>query len=109
MSRSRLPLGEKDLLAIVRKNKYEPNYRIFHYLNTLIQSMPLGKIENDIVNIADSLEPHISANEGLISFGNVLMATNEVQKALIVYRLNTMLYPGSQWIRGSCRCIPEKW
>ena len=86
---------EKDLLAIVRKDKYEPNYRIVHYLNTLIQSVPLNKIENDIVKIADSLKPHISRNEGLMSFGNVLLATNQAQKALIVHRLNTILYPGS--------------
>ena len=84
---------ENDLLAIVLQEKYEPNYKIVTYLQTLFRVVPEKEIEKDIAKIADSLKSHISKNEGLQSFATVLLATNEVVKALIVYRLNTMLYP----------------
>lgn len=86
---------EKDLLAIVRGEKYEPNYKTVSYLQRLFQTVAVEKIENDIVEIADSLKSHITKNEGLQSFGNVLLATNQTTKALFVHRLNTMLYPAN--------------
>ena len=86
---------ERDLVKILRKEEYEPNYHIVAYLHRQFQTFPDTKISNDIVKIADSLNPVISKNEGLQSYGNVLMATNQTQKALIVYQLNTLLYPGS--------------
>lgn len=84
---------EKDLLAIVLNQKYQSPYRIVTYLQGLFQSLPEEEIENDIVKISDSLRSHTSTNEGLQSYGSVLLATNEITKALIVHRLNTILYP----------------
>ena len=84
---------EKDLLSIVQGEKYQPNYPIVAYLHTLFQSIPEDKIENDILKIADSLRPHITKNEGLQSYGNVLLAASQPAKALIVLRLNSILYP----------------
>ena len=86
---------ERDLVKIVRKEKYEPNYRIVAYLHRQFQTFSDTKIANDIVKVADSLKPIILKNEGLQSYGNVLMATNQTQKALLVYQLNTLLYGNS--------------
>lgn len=55
--------------------------------------MHVDKIEKDIAKIADSLKLHITKNEGLQSCGNVLLARSQASSALIVLRLNTMLYP----------------
>lgn len=84
---------EEDLLTILRKEKYEPNYRIVSYLEGLFRTVAVQQLEKDIVKIADSLRLKITKNEGLQSFGNVLLATNQIAKALLVHRLNTMLYP----------------
>lgn len=86
---------EKDLLTIIRKEKYETNYKTVAYLDALFQTMTVKKIEKDLLKIADSLKPRITKNEGLQSFGNVLLATNQTAKALLVHRLNTMLYPAN--------------
>ncbi len=86
---------EEDLLTIVRHEKYEPNYKIVSYLDSLFRTMPVNKIERNIITIAGSLKSQITKNEGLQSFGNVLLTTNQIGKALLVHRLNTMLYPAS--------------
>lgn len=84
---------EKDLLAIIEGRPYRPRYAIVNYLDSLFRTTPIQGVEKDIVKIADSLKSIITKNEGLQSYGNVLLATKEIQKALIVLRLNTMLYP----------------
>jgi hypothetical protein len=91
--KSRLYPGKRFFSDCCAKKKYEPGYGIVAYLQALFLSEPIEKIENKLVKIADSLKPYISKNEGLQSFGNVLPATNQIKKALIVHRLNTILYP----------------
>ena len=86
---------EIDLLTINQQKNYEPSYKIVTYLHTLFRSQPLDKIEKDIVKIADSLKSQITKNEGLQSYGSVLLAANENRKALFVLQLNSMLYPSS--------------
>lgn len=84
---------EKDILAIARGDQYVPRYKIVSYLQDLFKKLPEQQIEWKLSKIADSLISLVAKNEGLSSFGNVLLATNENRKALIVLRLNTMLYP----------------
>ena len=86
---------ESDLLAIVQGQNYEPNYKIVSYLHTLFQSRSLDKIENDIVKIADSFKANMTKNEGLQSYGSVLMAANENRKGMFVLQLNSMLFSSS--------------
>ena len=43
---------ERDLLAIVQAQNYEPNYKIVRHPHTLFRSRTLDKIENDLVKIA---------------------------------------------------------
>ena len=84
---------EKDLLAIVQHAAYTPRYSIVAYLENLFKSRDEKDIDAGLTRIADSLRSKIGKNEGLLSYGNVLLATNQTQKALMVHRLNTMLYP----------------
>jgi hypothetical protein len=86
---------EKDLLAITRGDHYVANYKIVTYLQQLFEVVPIEQIEKEIVKIADSLKPHLNKNEGLQSFANVLFASDQRLKAMLVLRLNTMLYPRS--------------
>ena len=84
---------EKDLLNITQGEKYQPNYPIVTYFQKLFQSVTADNIEKDIVRIADSLKLNTSKNEGLQSYGNVLLAAGQNVEALIILRLNTILYP----------------
>jgi hypothetical protein len=86
---------EEDLLAITGGDKYQPNYKIIAYLQQLFEVVSIVEIEKEIVKIADSLKPHVNKNEGLLSFANVLFAADQKVKAILVLRLNTMLYPGN--------------
>jgi tetratricopeptide (TPR) repeat protein len=86
---------ERDLLAIALRKNYHPHYKIVTYLHTLFQTRTLDKIEIDILKIADSLQTHITKNEGLQSYGAVLLAADEYRKAMFVLQLNSLLYPSS--------------
>jgi tetratricopeptide (TPR) repeat protein len=83
---------EKDLLSIVRGEHYQPNYKTVAYLQSVFRDSSAKQLENNLGKLADSLRPLITKNEGLPSFANVLLATKDTSKALIVLRLNTILY-----------------
>ncbi|MBC7828595.1 MAG: thioredoxin family protein [Chitinophagaceae bacterium] len=86
---------ERDLLAIVEGEKYQHNYPVVAHFQKLFQSVSVDKIEKHIAKIADSLKLHITKNEGLQSYGTILLADGQHAKALIILRLNTLLYPAS--------------
>lgn len=86
---------EKDLLTIVQHEPYTPGYPIITLLQHFFEHKSETEIEAGFSRLADSLRTVIGKNEGLLSYGNVLLATNEFTKALVVHRLNAVLYPAS--------------
>ncbi|HKH63793.1 MAG TPA: hypothetical protein VKA49_23315 [Flavitalea sp.] len=93
--RSRLLHGKKTCSRLSEKTNTNRITAWVDYVNTLIQSMPLNKIENDIVKIADSLKPHSSRNEGFNVIWECFDGNKTNTKSVIVHRLNTRFYPGS--------------
>lgn len=84
---------EQDLFDIIEKKKYAPKYRIVPYLVNLFGQKSVVEIQNDLENIASSTRPLMIHVAELRSYGHVLMAAGETDKALIVFELNALLYP----------------
>lgn len=84
---------EQDLLSILHRENYQSRYQLVHWLQQTLNNEKIEELEQRIEQVADSLKPVVTKNEGLQSYGNVLLATNEKRKALLVLRLNTLLYP----------------
>jgi thiol-disulfide isomerase/thioredoxin len=83
---------EKDLFAIVNHEKYIPNYQIVPLLVNLFNQQNIEDIRSHLSEIAISAKPLMSNMAELKSYGHVLMAAGEVEKAAVVFELNALLY-----------------
>lgn len=86
---------ERDLLKIVLKKEYIPNYRSY----TLIQQwMKDGLLRDENVNargLAFQLKPVVLSESELNSCGYVLLAQQSIKEAIAVFRVNINLFPQS--------------
>ncbi|HEY4875103.1 MAG TPA: hypothetical protein VIH86_05995, partial [Puia sp.] len=84
---------EKDLDKITNGEGYSPNYKAVSFLIDFFQKNKPAISENDYSDLVNKLKPFASASSELNTYGYVLMSAGEMQKAGIVFRLNTRLYP----------------
>ena len=84
---------EKDLFAILNKENYKPNYNAVVYMDSLFKNSQLTEIENKLSETAELVKPVLKNAAELNTYGYVLMARKEPAKALLVFKLNILLYP----------------
>lgn len=83
---------EDDLLQIL-KGAYTPKHSIVTLVDQLISNQGLDKFEKRIKKHAKFLLPHADSPFQLNTYANVLYYDHQKQQALIVMRLNTLLFP----------------
>lgn len=83
---------EKDLLSIVNGEHYTPNYKIVPILEQLFQVESLAEIRKKLLQTADSIKSLKTHFAELNSYAHVLLAQGALDKAEIVYTLNSYLY-----------------
>jgi hypothetical protein len=84
---------EKDLLAIVSAKAYEPRYKAVPRVIQLLQQSSLSAIQNRLPQIVDTIKPFVSGPGELFSYAHVLLSAHETDKAVLVYELNSLLFP----------------
>lgn len=84
---------EKDLYSILNKENYKPNYRGVVYMDSLFKNKQISEIENTLTEIALDVKPILKNAAELNTYGYVLMARKEMDKAGIVFKLNILIYP----------------
>jgi tetratricopeptide (TPR) repeat protein len=86
---------ERDLLSILKKLKYIPNYPA----HTLIDKwLKLGLLSDENISangLARQIKNIVASEAELNACGYVLMARNELKEAVNVFRINVNLYPQS--------------
>ncbi len=82
---------ERDLLSILRTENYIPNYRGVIYMDSIFKHQHIR--EEDFTNLSTVIKPLLKNSAELNTYGYVLMAAKEMQKAYLVFRLNVMMYP----------------
>jgi hypothetical protein len=84
---------ENDLLKILSGMPYTPNYKAVSYMIELFKNVPVNSIGEKEAELSDKLSGLSSGVGELNTYGYVLMEAGEMQKAKIVFHLNTILYP----------------
>lgn len=92
---------EKDLLAILQQQAYVPKYKAVSYLATQFQQSALRDMELNMQQLADQLRPLVQNRGELQSYGYIQMALKDVEKAVLVFRLNTLLFPNEPAVWSS--------
>lgn len=82
---------ERDLFAILSRDDYKPNYRAVIYLDSLFKNN--RAIENKLSETAGLIRPILKNAAELNTYGYVLMARKAMDQALVVFKLNILLYP----------------
>ena len=84
---------EKDLLSIVQSAPYQPNYRAAAYLSQLLKEKNIRDLAADSTALATTLKPLVRNSAELNSLGYVWMAAGEMDRALLAFELNALLFP----------------
>lgn len=86
---------ERDLLAILSKQPYTPNYRSFP---TIARWLTTGLLEDENVShrgLANQIRSDVTSEGELNAVGSVLLAQGRTEAAVKVFQMNCVLYPES--------------
>lgn len=86
---------ERDVLTIASHANYTPNYRSFPLLQSWLQSGLLADTNVSIAGLAAKVRYCVSSESELNSAGYVLLARQQTQEAIAIFRMNVYLYPQS--------------
>lgn len=83
---------EKDVFAILNRQAYEPRYKAVSKLISIWPQYSNEQIQNNLPQIADTIKSLVASRGELLSYGKILLASEETEKALLVLELNTLLF-----------------
>lgn len=84
---------EKDLLAIIRGQAYEPNYAAGDRLRRMFEVKSPGMLHAQLPLLAEKVRPVSKSDGELNGFGSVLLSAGYMEHAITAFQLNTLLYP----------------
>ena len=88
---------ERDLLSILKQQPYTPNYFSYSRIHEWLQTGVLADTNVSIAGLAGQLRRTAPvAHEGeLNGCGYLLLGRGQIQEAITVFRINTLLFPQS--------------
>lgn len=84
---------ERDILNIVTKNKYTPNYRVANYLNDLLKAKGIDSLRLLESQLVPGLSEFVKGSRELNTYGYVKLRANKTMEALYIFDLNSKLFP----------------
>jgi len=84
---------ERDIQKIVNQENYKPNYIVVEYLNKLLNTKSIEELKKEENKLIPFLAEYTKGSRELNTFGYKLLRSNNTEKALFVFELNTKIYP----------------
>ena len=84
---------ERDIHKIIIENKYKPNYVAANYMNYLLDTKSIDSIKLDERALISRLAEFVKGSRELNTYGYSLLRSNQLEKALYVFHLNTKIFP----------------
>ncbi|CAL2102303.1 TPR_REGION domain-containing protein [Tenacibaculum sp. 190130A14a] len=84
---------ERDILTIVKEEKYTPNYGVVFFLDKLIKEKGIDELKKNLTAYLSYLSEYTKGSRELNTYGYKLLRSGELEKALLVFELNTKMYP----------------
>lgn len=84
---------EKDMLRILSRQTYVPNYRAVPVLDLYLKQLPVDSLTGSLPAMAAVMKPLIKKAGELNTYGYVLMGQRKLVEALFVFQLNAALFP----------------
>ncbi len=86
---------ERDLLKILSRQAYQPNYSAYHQIQLWKKEGLLTDENISARGLAMKIKGNVSSESELNACGYVMMANGEMKEAITVFRMNANLYPQS--------------
>lgn len=84
---------ERDILKIISKKRYNPNYRAVSYINHILKKESIDSLKLKESELILKLADYVKGSRELNTYGYVLLRAADIDKALYVFNLNTKLFP----------------
>ncbi|WP_299228649.1 thioredoxin family protein [uncultured Psychroserpens sp.] len=84
---------EKDILNIVTKNTYKSNYQIVETVNAILKDDGLNGLKKQSKRLVKTYDNKVTSMYELNTYGRILYASNKLDEAIEVFKLNTQLFP----------------
>jgi thiol-disulfide isomerase/thioredoxin len=84
---------EKDLLAILQQQAYQPNYKAIEYWRTHVRSRDKNMADGELYGLVTELKPITKHYGEFNAYAHMQFAAQKTKEAINVFRLNTILYP----------------
>lgn len=84
---------ERDIQKIVHQENYKPNYIVVEYLNKLLNTKSIEELKKEENQLIPFLAEYTKGSRELNTFGYKLLRSNNTEKALFIFELNTKIYP----------------
>lgn len=86
---------ETDIAQIYAGMPSIANYRVANYIGELFEEFSLPEVDSILTAKVKKLRRSVFSESELNTYGYVLKAANEIEKAIVVFKLNTLFYPES--------------
>ena len=84
---------ERDILNIITNSKYTSNYMAANYINNMLNSKTIEGLKNEESVLVSRLAEFVKGSRELNSYGYSLLRSNQLEKALYIFDLNTKIFP----------------
>ncbi len=84
---------ERDMLNIVTGKRYTSNYRAANYLGGLFESKTIAELTEMEKELVPRLAEFVKGSRELNTLGYLHLRSNEIDKALYIFDLNTKIFP----------------
>jgi len=92
---------EKDLLAIVSSQPYEPNYKAISYWLHEVRGRNKKMEDSNLKNLVSTIKPLCKHQGEFNAFGYMLLAQKKYKEAINIFKLNTFVYPDKAGVYDS--------
>lgn len=92
---------EKDLLAILQGQAYLPKYKGVPYLAAQFEFSTIKDMQENMQLLVEQLRPMVNNRFELQSYANVQLSLKDMEKAILIFRLNTLLFPNEAAVWNS--------
>jgi tetratricopeptide (TPR) repeat protein len=86
---------ETDVAQILSGMPPNSNYPMSNRIGQMLAEMPVDEVESTLLDKAKGIRSKIKSESELNSLGYVLIGADEIEKALVVFKLNSILFPES--------------
>ncbi|KJD31738.1 tetratricopeptide repeat family protein [Tamlana nanhaiensis] len=84
---------ERDIYNITLENKYRSNYFVANFMDQILQTKSIDSLKLEAPVLIPRIAEFVKGSRELNTYGYSLLRSNQTEKALFIFELNTKIFP----------------